>query len=392
MNGRRRRELRRGVASLSLVAFAALIALTFAYSYDPFDLRGQASKGLENQANYATAASESATESAAGDAGPIVAMVAGSVIDPVARATTPEGPANGSYRVAASLIAHPSPEAPSVTAVAMTADESRGEPARGASDSPIFHVTMMTPLTPATRNQPRAKMPATPWRAYAQPFDRNDPRPRLAMVVAGTDDNMDRAIDTLPAAVTLALDPYARRLPDWIELARAKGHEVLLTLSMPSIDRGRRDAGPTAILASLDPKENLERLDWALGRTSGFVGVLDMVVNRPADETGAVLARLQQQGLMLVSAAASGVPAALPLATGDAVLTPTMSRQERQLKLRALEAKAERDGHALAIEIVSPASLGQLAAWLARLGDKSIVLAPATALIAKPPSAGIAQQ
>ena len=55
-------------------------------------------------------------------------------------------------------------------------------------------------------------MPA--WLATAQPFDAADKRPRLALIVAGADDDMDRAIAILPAAVTLALDPYARRLPD----------------------------------------------------------------------------------------------------------------------------------------------------------------------------------
>ena len=49
-----------------------------------------------------------------------------------------------------------------------------------------------------------------------------------------------------------------------------------------------------AILSSVDPKENLERLDWALDRATGFVGVVDIIGNRTAAEAGPILARLRR--------------------------------------------------------------------------------------------------
>jgi hypothetical protein len=386
--------LGRGIGVLSCVAVAAILALAFAYGYDPLEPPEQPAKALnkqgENAAAGTTAAAAATVPPPRGASG---AAAAGSAIEPAASAMAPEG----APHIAATLIAPAMPAPFAVTTATVARDESRGEVASELPDSPAVQIAALVPLAPAARRPAPATSPLPsaplPWRAYAQPFDRGDKRPRLAIVVAGTDDNMDRAIDTLPPAVTLALDPYARRLPDWIELARAKGHEVLLTLSMPSIDHGRRDAEPMAILASIDPKENLERLDWALDRTSGFVGVLDLVAARPADETRTILSRLKQHGLMLVSATgATGGPPALPLAIGDAVLTPDMSWREQQQKLGALEAKVKRDGQALAVEIVRPENLGPLMAWLARLSDKSIVLAPATALIAAARDGGIARQ
>ena len=187
--------------------------------------------------------------------------------------------------------------------------------------------------------------------------------------------------------MTLALDPYARRLPEWIELARAKGHEVLLTLSTPPIARGQRDAGPMAILSSVDPKENLERLDWALDRAAGFVGVVDIVGNRPAAETDPILAKLGEHGLMLVSGTAVGAEtASVPLATGDVVIAPNVPRRELDRRLAQLQDKARRDGQAVGIVVADPALLRHLAAWLASLRNQSIALAPATATIAAKPT------
>ena len=250
-------------------------------------------------------------------------------------------------------------------------------------------------LLPAAIRPPAARRPAQaqtamavprakePWRTYAQPFDASDKRPRIALIVAGTDDDMAWPIDNFPPQVTLALDPYARRLPEWIEVARAKGHEVLLTLSMPPLDGGKRDAGPVAILSSLDPKENLERLDWALARTTGFVGVLDIVARRGADEARPILATLASHGLMLVDTEAqTESPVGLPRADSDLVLMPDPTRDGIEKKLATLEEKARRDGSAVAIALNTPSVTRRVAVWANGLAKKSIALAPATALAA----------
>src|SRR6266852_4735103 len=118
------------------------------------------------------------------------------------------------------------------------------------------------------------------WRVYARPFDRGDKRPRLAIVVFGlglSTAPTETSINELPGAVTLAFEPYARQLPEWIERARAAGHEILLTVPMEPADYPRQDPGPYTLLTSLDAKKNQRRLDWVLSRATGYVGVANIM-------------------------------------------------------------------------------------------------------------------
>jgi hypothetical protein len=411
------------LAWLPIVGLAAIVGLTVAGGFNGgSSLRREARTvqkptKIENppgEARLATAFHEAPTTS--------TPAVYRPTLEPVARATAPGAGAEREGSIAASLIPSTAlpPSAPKLArqnaiespgtkpvavperAVGTAPPPPSRQPATAiATNPPPVQIAALTPLenTPAPGASDLALPAITPvsrpaaWRVYAATFDRDDKRPRIALVVAGAGDGMAGAIDNLPAGVTLALDPYDRRLPERIALARASGHEVLLALSMPPIGHGNRDVGPTAILSSLDPKENLARLEWALDRARGFAGVLDIIGNRPASETDPIVATLARHGLMLVSGSPlRGEPATLPLATGDAMLMPNLSRRDLDQKLAALEDKAKSEGHALAIGVVTPALLHRLAAWLATLPDKSIALAPATALLAAGRDTGIARE
>ena len=66
---------------------------------------------------------------------------------------------------------------------------------------------------------------------YAKPFEVDTDKPKIAIVIGGLGLNSaltERAIDDLPAEVTLAFAPYAKNLSFWAEKARAAGHEVVL--------------------------------------------------------------------------------------------------------------------------------------------------------------------
>lgn len=380
---------RRLLALLPLAGLAAIAGLIVSHGNQPGARSRLAANRLEMQEKTGHPAPP-AVIAARRERPPlkVIAILGDATLEPVGRAIAPGGAPDGSLRIAARLIDGPRGSAARVDLATTPSAESPGNTALAAraagTEPPLVQVAALAPPV-------RAPLPP-PWQRYAQKFDPLDKRPRIALVIAGADDNMDVAIDTLPAPVTLAFDPYARRLPDWIELARAKGHEVLLTLSMPPLGHAGADSGPMAILSSADPKENLERLDWALDRAAGFVGVLDIVGDRTPAETAPILSRLAQHGVMLVSdAPVPGERPALPLATGIVTFTPDMSRREIEQKIAAVEAAARRDGHALAIGIVGPGLLRQVTAWLATLPGKSIALAPATAAIAAPPNVGIAR-
>ena len=62
-----------------------------------------------------------------------------------------------------------------------------------------------------------------PMQVYAAGFDRSSRRPRVGMLLAGIGLNEAdslKAIDDLPGGVTLAVSPYATRLPKLLAAAR----------------------------------------------------------------------------------------------------------------------------------------------------------------------------
>ncbi len=237
-----------------------------------------------------------------------------------------------------------------------------------------------------------------PWRAYGRPFDRADKRPRIAIIITGLGPSgaaTETAINDLPGAITLAFDPYSRRLGEWIERARAAGHEVLLSLPMEPVDYPRQDPGPYTLLTSLSPKENLERLELVLSRVSGYVGVTTMMGGRfTTSQTNLlpVLDELRRRGLMFVDARASAQSIAgtlaqtlgLPHINADDQIDNEPSRDAIDRHLQGLEAFAQRNGAALGVGFVYPATLERVALWANTLEQKGIALAPASALASLP--------
>ena len=237
-----------------------------------------------------------------------------------------------------------------------------------------------------------------PWRVYGRPFDRADKRPRIAIVLTGLGPSgaaTETAINELPGAITLAFDPYSRRLGEWIDRARAAGHEVLLSLPMEPVDYPRQDPGPYTLLTSLTPKENLERLELVLSRVSGYVGVTTMMGGRfTTSQTNLlpVLDELKRRGLMFVDARASEQSVAgalaqsmgLPRVAADDQIDGEASRDAIDRHLEGLEAFARRNGEALGIGFAYPATLERVALWANTLDQKGIALAPASALASLP--------
>ena len=72
--------------------------------------------------------------------------------------------------------------------------------------------------------------------------------------------------------MTMSLMSYARDLPNLARRARAAGHELMLHMPMEPHDH-HKDPGPNALLTKLDDAELRSRIDWALDRFSGYVGV-----------------------------------------------------------------------------------------------------------------------
>jgi uncharacterized protein len=310
---------------------------------------------------------------------------------PVAPPTTPPAPA------AAAPMPGPPPAKPATEHSVATLPPPPAPPPRDRSSAQAL---LPAPDPALVETTPKGPLPIISgdgrqsWRVYARPFDRADPRPRVALLVTGLGPSgaaTEESINELPGAVTLAFDPYTRRLGEWIGLARAAGHEVVLSLPMEPAEYPRFDPGPHTLLTSLSAKENLDRLDWVLSRVTGYVGITNMMGSRfTASEANLVpvFDELKKRGLMFIDGRPSEQSVAgnlaqsmgLPRVVSDQNLDDEATRDVIDRHLAALEAQAKRNGSALGVGFAYPVTLERIALWTKTLEQKGLVLAPTSAL------------
>jgi len=218
--------------------------------------------------------------------------------------------------------------------------------------------------------------------------------PRVAVIVGGLGLNSaitERAIDDLPAEVSLSFAPYAKNLEFWTEKARRAGHEVLIELPMEGYGPNSHALGAAALLSDRTTQENLQRLDWLMSRFGGYVAATNyMGAKFTADEAAIspVLAKLKEAGLGYIDDTGAagrvgerfGLPMAsvsrmIPAAADDNAITGV------QRELAILEQMAERDGVAIGKTYAYAATIDEIAAWSRLLDKKGIEHAPASALL-----------
>lgn len=232
------------------------------------------------------------------------------------------------------------------------------------------------------------------WKVYARPFDANDKRPRVALLVIGL--GLDRALtqnamDRLPAVVTLGFDPYADAIRDVMMLARDLGHEAVIGLPLEPLDYPRQDPGPLTLLTSIDEGANSARLNKLMGETSGYVGMVAMYGSRFIGEKTSllpVLQNLKTRGLMFIDnksiddsgTASTAKDMKLPWAGGNRFIDSEADPAAIDQALNDLEGAAKRGGAGLAIAVLSPALLDRAATWAATLEARGVALAPVSAI------------
>lgn len=307
--------------------------------------------------------------------------------------------------------AEAAPEVAGETSVTAVAPEPEPEPEVVAALAPESAATQQTPLAPddaagapeeaapaAAEEPDREVEPAvtTPltWIAHARPYDQRDERPRIAIVITslGLSEGATTAAIELPGGVTLAFASYAQKLQEWINLARAAGHEVMLDLPMEPNNYPSLDPGPQPLLTSISLDENNSRLQWHLGRATGYVGVTNNMGSRftsSAPVFKPVMASLNLRGLLYLDSRTSSGPVArtiaadlgIPHVVNDRFLDDKASRTEIDKRLAEIERIARQSGVAVALCHAFPITLERLAAWIPTLAAKGLALAPVSAVV-----------
>lgn len=263
---------------------------------------------------------------------------------------------------------------------------------------PPATVRVVAAVPPAIEPTPAAPLPAAPlaaWQRFAVPSLAVD-GPRIAVVLDDAGVHVPNGVRAaeLPAPVTLALMTYAQGVDDLAAWARANGHELLVHVPMEPND-GRLDTGPNALRTGLDATELARRIEWALSRFEGAVGVNNHMGSRfTADpEAMAVLmAALGERGLLFLDSITTGRTkgratartAGVPYLARDVFLDNEADPESVWARIAEVEALARRNGSAIAIAHPKGATLEVLRVWLPTLAERGITLVPLSALVRAP--------
>jgi polysaccharide deacetylase 2 family uncharacterized protein YibQ len=306
----------------------------------------------------------------------------------------------------ARLVAAPLPPAPVVAGspgrtIAGPAGGPSGAPAKepiaGSISAPDPALLEATPDDASGAGLPHiAADGRTPMQVYAARFDRTTKVPRIAVLIAGVgldEAASEDAIRALPAAMTLAISPYAKDPAGVAYTARQAGHEYLVSIPLEPQGYALNDPGRHALLTSISPADNTQRLYWVLSRLTGYVGATgalgDMHGERFAavpDEMNPMLASLAARGLLYVDPR----PGAAPLPdvwsrTVDVVIDDPPSAASIDARLAELEKRAHDTGVALGlVGTIRPVTMEHLVAWVGNLAGRGYALAPVSAIVTAP--------
>lgn len=240
-----------------------------------------------------------------------------------------------------------------------------------------------------------------PMRAYATAFNASDPRPRVAILLAGIGMNEADAISAsanLPKSVSFAVSPYTRRLDPVLSAARAGGHELLVSIPMEPQGYPLNDPGREALLTGASQARNAQKLDWALTRFTGYVGATGALGEMHGERFAAagdqmlpMLASLADRGLLYVDPRPSALH---PLAVSppgsafrgvDLVLDDPGGAAELDAALARLELLARERGAAIGLAgQPSPVVVSRIAIWAAGLDARGVALAPVSVVVQMP--------
>lgn len=270
-----------------------------------------------------------------------------------------------------------------------TGAQGAGAGAGGESGGQVAALPQAPPSPPPA--PPPPEEPA--WKRYAAPFTAPADRPLVAVVLTGLGLNGPRtlqAIEQLPPEISLSFSPYGKQTEEFMRTARAFGHEVLLDLPMEPASAD--DPGTLAMLTSLAPGQNLDRLDIVLTRGRGYVGVVGALGSRfvgNPESLKPVLEALYERGLLYLDnrpldeplAARAAGQMGIPVAINDRSLDARMAATPAvDASLAQVERIARERGTAVALGEPNPSTIAELKEWVASLSGKGLALAPVTAV------------
>ncbi|MGI9400316.1 MAG: divergent polysaccharide deacetylase family protein [Rhizobiaceae bacterium] len=221
---------------------------------------------------------------------------------------------------------------------------------------------------------------------------------RVVLIVGGlgiSQTGTQQAIKKLPGSVTLAFAPYGNSLKRWMQSARKAGHEILLQIPMEPFDYPANNPGEHTLRTDLDADSNTDNLNWLLGRTTNYVGVIGYQGGKFTTNEAAikpVFDQLAQRGLLFVDdgsvknslAEEAAQSSLLPFARADIHIDTVRDRAKIKGKLEELAEMAQRTGLAIGYANAFPESIDMITAFVRESEDTELEITPASAIVNDP--------
>jgi len=214
-----------------------------------------------------------------------------------------------------------------------------------------------------------------------------DNMPQISIVIddLGIVKTKTLEIINLKAPLTLSFLPYATNLKNVTELARRRGHELMIHLPMEP--KGSKDPGPHAMLTHVPDQQNLAYLDFNLSRFEGYVGLNNHMGSAFTEDPAGlnlILDEVKKRGLLVLDSRTSSRSLMAKMAADKNI--PTMTRDvfldnEQDVdyilaQLLKLEKIAHRTGQAIAIGHPYAETIEALSVWLPTLKERNIAVVP----------------
>lgn len=233
------------------------------------------------------------------------------------------------------------------------------------------------------------------WQVYSRPFNQKDSRPRVAIVFVGLGVSAkatNTVIKKMPVSISLGYAPHAKSLKNWINISRAKGHEVLVDLPMEPFDYPRNDPGPYTLLTTLPEDQNQYRFYWVLSRFTGYVGVTVFMGSKfttQPNKLRPIIREIRSRGLMLLDIRENPLSSALSIArkmetpsvARDYLIDDNLNKKSIRDRLKQLEQLATSRGYAVGIARPYPLSIEEVKRWTEKSSQNKLALIPISAIL-----------
>ncbi|MHB2267782.1 divergent polysaccharide deacetylase family protein [Aliihoeflea sp. PC F10.4] len=243
----------------------------------------------------------------------------------------------------------------------------------------------------------RAEDGRRPFDVYARPWS-GARGARITIVVGGlglSQTGTQRAIEVLPAEVTLAFASAGNSLDRWMQNARRKGHEILMQVPMEPFDYPSVDPGRGTLTVGADPSGFREELYWSLGRITNYTGIMNHMGARLVSDQSAVrelMAELADRGLGYLDdgssarslAADEAQTSGVPFAAADVTIDAVRDRGAILERLDEAERIARATGSAVVVGAAFDVTVDAVTSWVAEARRRGIEIVAYSSLATDP--------